>query len=220
MLHDGQMRRTLKNHPSNHRWWFIRLQHVSILCQLLLIILLKLQNLVKRWLWDHLFTQHAVEDSLLSNSRLLAEITHLVSIATRTCIQLPCVCNSDCTGWTTSANAWHCAYNTQNFWVNTSWFATVKFRPTLNTLDEVTNTVGLGKCWNLSCISVHTLFLISAYMCTITAWSATYFISNHFKWENWRGEYSTAICRGAEQFSAFSYLSWSPWCAAHDVSWK
>ena len=69
-----------------------------------------------------------------------------------------------CPSLITRANAFRCSFNTQNFWVITTWFAAVRLRPVPPTLRVVTNTERFGESWNLSCISVGSWLPISTYM--------------------------------------------------------
>ena len=65
----------------------IRLQHVSILCQPLCMVLSSIQNVVYHRRRDVQSTHHAMQDSHLRNFRELVEITRVVIVPTRTCIQ-------------------------------------------------------------------------------------------------------------------------------------
>jgi len=120
-----------------------------------------------------------------------------------------------CPSRTTCANACHCSFNTQHFWVITAWFAAVRFRPVQPTLGVVMNTEGSRESWNLSCISVCSSLPISAYMWNISTWSAKNFVIHHFKWQTWsgRGQHSTAFCGGGAQGGELSCL-----CSGNSVS--
>jgi len=65
MWGDCLKRRTLMNRPNNQTWWFIRLQRVSILCQPLAMVLMRLQNPVNHRRRNVQLTHQAMEDSHL-----------------------------------------------------------------------------------------------------------------------------------------------------------
>jgi len=73
-----------------------------------------------------------------------------------------------CPCQTTRANASHCLFNTQNFWVITAWYAAVRFRPVPPTLSIAMSKEGFHESWNLSCISVHSSLPITVYMWNIS----------------------------------------------------
>jgi len=121
---------------------------------------------------------------------------------------------------TSCANAFHSSFDTQNFWVITAWFAAVTFRPVPPTVGVVTHSEEFCESWNLSCISVCSSFPISVYMCNISTWSTTYFMSHHFKWQTWpgRGRSSIAFGEVGALGSAFSFLSCSGRSASLNLS--
>ena len=84
MLAEFRQRHTFMKHPYNLRWYIIRKWHVSILCQLLCVVLTRLQDPVNDARNDVRLTHLAMQDSHLHHSRVLMEITHTVIIATRT----------------------------------------------------------------------------------------------------------------------------------------
>jgi len=221
LLGDCLKRRTLMNRPNNLSWWFITLQHVSILCQLCCLFLTRLQNLVNHRHPDVRSTHQVMQDFYLCNSRSLMEITRAVIIATRTRIQLPYVCCTwFCRSQITHPNTCRGSFNTQNFWVNTAWFAAERFKLVLPTLVVVTNTEGFCESWKLSSISVRSSLPISAYMWNISTVSAKNFVSHHFTWQTrpGRGQNSTAFYGGGAPGSAFSFRSCSGRSACIELS--
>jgi len=71
--------------------WFIRLQHVSILCQPHGMFLMRLQNAVNHQRHAHRSTHEAVQNTHLGHTSEIVEITCAVIVATRISIQYPSV---------------------------------------------------------------------------------------------------------------------------------
>jgi len=92
-----------------------------------------------------------------------------------------------CPSQITPANAYHCSFNTANFWVPMAWFGAVRFRPLPPTLGVVINSEGFHEFWKVIRISVHSSLPISAYMWNIPTWCTQYLVNPHFKWWTWRG---------------------------------
>jgi len=103
-----------------------------------------------------------------------------------------------CPSRTTLANVSCCSFNSQNLWDITALFVAVKFTTVPLTSGFVTNTEGFCRFWSFSCISVHSVLPISAYIRNISTWFTKYFDSYHIKWWTlaWRGHNGTTICKG------------------------
>jgi len=92
--------------------------------------------------------------------------------------------------------------------------------PVPPTLGVATNWSGFHGSWNMSCITVHSSLLISAYMWNISTWSTKCLVSHHLKGQilAGRGQNRIPYCGTGAPRSAFSFLLGAELSASLDVS--
>jgi hypothetical protein len=148
--------------PNNLRWWFIRLQCVTILSQPRGMIPPRPHNLV---IVIVMFSQLLI---LFRTFICATPVCWWRSIGWLSLPQGPVFSNLEngtrfCSSWIPCANDCHWSVNTHNFSVITAWVAAVRLTPGPPSLGVVMNTNGFCESWNFNlhfCTFIITHFCI------------------------------------------------------------